>query len=249
MASESNGNGSALIVGALMLAVSILGSSYFVSQAIDRTADGLRRVAVEFEAVAEGGAGGGARVAGNPDRGARPEPERRYDIAIGEAPVKGAKTAPVTIVEWSDFQCPFCARVVPTLSQVQKEYGDKVKVVFKHLPLPMHSKAPGAHAAAEAAHRQGRFWEMHDRIFSAQNQLDPDQFVVYATEMGLDVDRFKRDVASAEVEQRIAGDVAEGSEVGVSGTPSFFINGRFLSGAQPYESFKRMIDEALREDS
>lgn len=244
MANESNGG--ALIVGALMLAASILGSSYFIAQSIDRAADGLKRVAVEFEGVA----GGDGRVAGEPsDAAARAEADRRYEIEIGQAPVKGAANAPITIVEWSDFQCPFCARVTPTLGQVEKEYGDKVRLVFKHMPLPMHPNAPGAHAAAEAAHRQGRFWEMHDRIFAAPNQLSSEQYVVYATELGLDLDQFKTDSSSAEVQARIAADVDQAAQVGVTGTPAFFINGRFLSGAQPFESFKRMIDEELRKDS
>ncbi len=242
----SQNNGSALIVGALLVAASVLGSSYFLSRSIDRAAEGLRRVAVEFE----GAAGAGGRVAGNPSDGAgRAEPERRYEVEIGQSPVKGAATAPITIVEWSDFQCPFCARVGPTLTQVAKEYGDKVKLVFKHMPLPMHSNAPAAHAAAEAAHRQGKFWEMHDRIFAAPDQLNAEQFLTYAKELGLDLEQFKLDSASAEVQARIAADAEQAASVGVTGTPAFFINGRFLSGAQPFESFKRMIDEELRKDS
>lgn len=237
--------GSSLVIGALLLAVALVGSTYFVSQSIDRANGKLRQVVANFEDL-----GGPGRVAAAaPSRPTSPEPERRYEVAVGPSPVKGDEKAAVTIVEWSDFQCPFCSRVAPTLARIEKEYGDQVKLVFKHLPLPMHTKAPAAHAAAEAAHRQGQFWEMHDRIFAAQSRMDPGHFVAYAQEMGLDVDRFRDDVDSAGVKKQIDADMAQATELGVRGTPSFFINGRFLSGAQPFEAFKRIIDEELRKAS
>jgi protein-disulfide isomerase len=151
----------------------------------------------------------------------------------------------VSVVAFSDFQCPFCSRAVPTLEQVEKKYGDRVRIVFKHLPLSMHPKAPAAHAAAEAAHRQGKFWEMHDLIFGNQREMSPERYVQYATELGLDVDKFKKDVESAEVKKRIDDDTSEASRLNVRGTPAFFINGRYLSGAQPFETFKQRIDEEL----
>ncbi len=113
------------------------------------------------------------------------------------------------------------------------------------MPLPFHKNAPAAHAAAEAAHLQGKFWEMHDKIFANQKDLSPETFVRYAEEIGLDVEKFKKDMASAAVKKRIDEHVARASKVGVTGTPSFFINGRFLSGAQPFGAFKRIIDEEL----
>jgi len=120
-------------------------------------------------------------------------------------------------------------------------------VVWKHLPLRIHPKAPDAHAASEAAHRQGKFWEMHDLIFAKTNwrEATADTYVAYAEELDLDIDRFKRDVASADVKKRIDADSAEAARLGVTGTPGFFVNGKFLSGAQPFESFKRLIDEEL----
>lgn len=123
-----------------------------------------------------------------------------------------------------------------------------MQVVWKHLPLRIHPKAPAAHAASEAAHRQGKFWEMHDVIFAKTDwkAATPDTYVGYAEELGLDVDQFKRDVASAEVKQRIDADSSEAARLGVTGTPGFFVNGKFLSGAQPFESFKRLIDAELR---
>ncbi len=115
--------------------------------------------------------------------------------------------------------------------------------MWKHLPLAMHQKAPAAHAAAEAAHRQGKFWEMHARIFANQQQLTPEAFEGHARQLGLDLARFRADAASMSVKQRIDSDAREAASLGVTGTPGFFINGRFLSGAKPFEEFKKLIDE------
>jgi len=120
-----------------------------------------------------------------------------------------------------------------------------VQIVFKHLPLRMHSKAPAAHAAAEAAHRQGKFWEMHDRIFANQRQLSPEKYLEYAQEIGLDLDKFKRDSTSPDVKKRVDDDARQAASLGVTGTPGFFVNGRFLSGAKPFAAFKTLLDEEL----
>ena len=113
----------------------------------------------------------------------------------------------------------------------------------------MHSKALGAHQAAEAANQQGKFWEMHDLIFEFQREMSPAKYVEYAGKIGLDVDRFKKDLTSAKVKSRIDGDTAAAAKLGVTGTPGFFVNGRFLSGAQPFSSFKRLIDEEIEKAS
>lgn len=118
-------------------------------------------------------------------------------------------------------------------------------MIWKNLPLSMHAKAPAAHAAAEAAHRQGRFWEMHDRIFGNQQEMSPDKYLEYAQQIGLDVARFQRDFASTDVKKRIDADAEEARGFGITGTPAFFINGRYLSGAKPFEEFKTIIDEEL----
>ena len=122
-----------------------------------------------------------------------------------------------------------------------------MRIVFKHMPLSIHPKAPAAHAAAEAAYRQGKFWEMHDKIFENQRNMSPENYVEYATEIGLDVERFKKDVASPEVKSRIDGDTQDAQKLGATGTPAFFVNGYFLSGAKPFESFKVVIDKELAE--
>ena len=180
-----------------------------------------------------------------PSRPGRPNPNKKYTVEVGPSPKRGSDSAAVKIVEWSDFQCPFCRRVGPTLDQLEKEYGDQVQIVFKHMPLTMHSKARPAHAAAEAAAMQGKFWEMHDKIFADQRGMSEEKYVEYATELGLNVDKFKKDVASDKVDKRISADYAQGNKLGVTGTPAFFVNGRFLSGAQPFASFKKLVDEEL----
>jgi len=120
-----------------------------------------------------------------------------------------------------------------------------VQLVFKNLPLSIHAKAPAAHAAAEAAHRQGKFWEMHDAIFAHQREMGPDFYLQTARQIGLDIDRYQRDLVSPDVKSRIDKDAAEAALLGVTGTPGFFINGRYLSGARPFEAFKQIIDQEL----
>ncbi len=191
----------------------------------------------------------GAAPAAPPTEPARrrgPDAERVYEIDVADSPSRGPADAQVTVVEFSDFQCPFCGRVTPTLDQVEKTYGDDVRIVFKHLPLRIHPNAPKAHAAAEAAKLQGKFWEMHDLIFANQRELTEEKFIAHAQQLGLDVERFKKDLASSEVAKRVEADVAEAARLGVTGTPGFFINGRFFSGAKPFSEFKRMIDAELK---
>ncbi len=144
----------------------------------------------------------------------------------------------MTIVEWSDFQCPFCSRVVPTLAQIKEKYGKDVRVVFRHQPLPFHQNAKPAAEAALAAHEQGKFWEMHDKLFANQKALDRATFEKYAQELGLDMGKFKAALDSGKFTAQIEADSAAGSAVGANGTPTFFVNGRSLVGAQPFEAFK-----------
>ena len=113
----------------------------------------------------------------------------------------------------------------------------------------MHSKARDAHMAAEAANQQGKFWEMHDKIFEKQREMSPEKYVEYAGEIGLDVDQYKKDLVSKKVKSRVDLDSAAAAKLGVTGTPAFFVNGRYLSGAQPFSSFKRLIDEELKKES
>jgi protein-disulfide isomerase len=190
-------------------------------------------------------AAGGALLAEGP--GPAPAAEPKFDVQAGNAPAKGPKNAPVTIVEWSDFQCPFCSRAQPTLQQIVKEYQGKVRLVWKNQPLSFHPNAMPAAEAAMAAYEQGndKFWAMHDRFFEKQNQLSPAYYEQVAREIGLDVPKWKAAVESRSSQAAIQGDMVAGNAVGANGTPTFFINGRKLVGAMPFESFKAVIDAEL----
>ncbi|HYO52150.1 DsbA family protein [Archangium sp.] len=168
------------------------------------------------------------------------------NIEVGNAPARGPKNAPVTIVAFSDFECPFCGRVVPTLKQIEDEYKGKVRVAFKHQPLPFHANAKPAAAAAMAAHEQGKFWEYHDKLFANQRALDRASLEKYAQELGLNMGQFKAALDSNKYDAQVTADMSEATRVGVNGTPTFFINGRSVVGAQPVEAFKRIIDEELK---
>lgn len=236
-------SGNALIVAATILGLSILGGAYILVGSVDRATEGIAALGGTL-ANAAPAAAAQAAPAPAPRRG--PDPAKAYAVNTKGSPAKGgAANAAVTLVEFSDFQCPFCSRVTGTLDQIEKAYGDKVRIVFKHLPLRMHSRAPMAHAASEAANRQGKFWEMHDLIFENQRDLSEAAYVRYAGEIGLDVDQFKKDMVSASVKARVDADAAEAAKLGVTGTPGFFVNGYFLSGAKPFSEFKRVIDEQI----
>jgi protein-disulfide isomerase len=200
------------------------------------------RVAVAAPAGAPGQPGADKQARPQPKR---PSPTDTYKVPLGESHTKGSDEALVTIVEWSDFQCPYCSRVGPTLEQLEKDYGDKVRVAFKHNPLGFHNRALPAALAAEAAGRQGKFWEMHDKLFANQKELTDENFTAWAKDLGLDVGQFSKDLADPKLEAKIKNDQRIGAPIGVTGTPAFFINGRFLSGAQPVDNFKKIVDEEL----
>jgi protein-disulfide isomerase len=232
-------NSGALVISALILGASIVAGSFLVRNAVDRTGEEVSGLRSAIEAAAKGPA---PRDAAMRDR---IDPNRRYPVSTKGAPVRGDPNAKVAVVEFSDFQCPFCARSVATLDQIAQTYGDKVRIVFKHMPLSIHPLAPAAHAAAEAAHRQGKFWEMHNKIFANQSEMSPEKYREYAREIGLDLKRFDRDVADASTKQRVGEDTAEAMRLGITGTPAFFVNGRYLEGAVPFESIKKILDEDL----
>ena len=162
-----------------------------------------------------------------------------------KGPALGPDTAAITIVEFSDFECPFCSRVNPALEKLRETYPDDVRVAFKHFPLKFHKQAMGAHKASIAAADQGKFWEMHDLIFANRDKLDPASLRAHAESIGLDMAKYDAAIASPELEKRVQDDVAQGQSLGVRGTPSFFINGRMLSGAKPYEDFEARVKEEL----
>ena len=164
---------------------------------------------------------------------------------IGNSPVKGPADAKITIVEFSDFQCPYCKRGKDNMEQVMKMFPNDVKIVFKQLPLSFHSKAKPAAKAALAAAKQGKFWEMHDLFFDNQGQLGDQYFEDKAKELGLDLEKFKADMASPEVDAQIEAESKLAAESGISGTPGFFVNGVAVKGAYPPEHFKGIIEGCL----
>ncbi|HZS37074.1 MAG TPA: thioredoxin domain-containing protein, partial [Polyangia bacterium] len=176
----------------------------------------------------------------------QPEDNTVYKVPVGNSPVKGNNTAKVTIVQFSDFQCPFCSRVEPTITDLEKDYGKDVRVVWKNNPLPFHPNALPAAEAAMAAAEQGKFWEMHDKIFADQQHLDAATYEKYAGELGLNMNKFKDAIANHKYVKEIKDDQALAEKFGARGTPSFFINGKPLRGAQPKEQFKSVIDKEIK---
>lgn len=171
----------------------------------------------------------------------------RYEVAIApDDPVLGGASAPVTLIEFSDFQCPFCQRVMPTLKQLREAYGDRVRIVWKDFPLTaIHPQAFKAAEAGQCAREQGKFWEYHDRLFANQQALQPEFLKTYAADLGLDAATFNACLDTAKYAERVQEQMGVGSALGVGSTPSVFINGRLVSGAHPYETFAAIIDEEL----
>jgi protein-disulfide isomerase len=152
----------------------------------------------------------------------------------------------VTLVEFSDFQCPFCARFAPTLERILDAYPGQVRLVYRHMPIPsLHPHAQRAAEASLCADEQGAFWEMHDAMFADQRALGADDLKRTARSLGLVGARFDECLDAGVYTERVSADTRVGHELGIQGTPALFINGRFLSGAQPYEIVARMIDEEL----
>jgi len=187
--------------------------------------------------------------------GKEPAAPEKKEVPAPDAssPFKGGANAKVVIQEFSEFQCPFCKRVNPTMKELEKEYGNKIKVVWRHLPLPFHKEAPlAAEAAQEAFAQKGNagFWAMHDRLFEAQGgegAFSKENLEKYAGEIGLDVAKFKAALDSGKHTAKVKADAAIGEKAGINGTPGFVINGYYLSGAQPAQAFKKVINKALKE--
>ena len=160
--------------------------------------------------------------------------------------VLGSAQAPVTIVEYGDFECPACKLAYPAVKLLIKTFGSAVRFAYRHFPLvEVHPHAELAAEAAEAAGAQGKFWPMHDKLFDNQTALDRPSLEKYAQELGLNMSKFKADLDSAKFKSTIESTTKEGTTVGVNGTPAVFINGRKISGAYPFETFKKIADEEL----
>lgn len=174
---------------------------------------------------------------------ARYDAKKKITIDVSESPVKGAPMAKVTIVEFSDFECPYCGSAHPILSNVLAEFGGKVNLVFKNFPLDAHKNAQPAARAAVAAQAQGKFWEMADQLFQHQRELSSEKIRELAGKTGLDMERFDADLASEQIQARVERDKKEGLGLDVQGTPTFFVNGRAFR--EPLQSLTKYLREEL----
>jgi len=240
-----------------ILAISIVASALILSGVIWVAANGVTSSIYDLKSSLKGlPSGGSAYQGGQPS--ATQQPSGPVQIDLGNAPLKGSANAKVTIVEFSDFQCPFCRSFyVGTYGQLVKDYVDsgKVKIYFKYFPLSsIHPAAEKSAEAAACANDQGKFWEMHDKIFNEQQKLNPDgntatygpeQLKQWAKDIGLDTAKFNQCLDSNAKAQIVQDDFNQGVSVGVSGTPTFYVDGQQLVGAQPFASFKQLIDSEL----
>jgi protein-disulfide isomerase len=166
-------------------------------------------------------------------------------LTVDASMIRGAAAAPVTILEFSDYQCPFCKRAQPVLERLLAEFPGKVRIVFKDYPLDFHEGARPAAEAARCAGAAGRYWDYHDLLFLAQPAFSRDDLITYAHRVGLDRTAFSLCLDARRFGPAVEADVAEGRALGVSGTPTFFVNGRRLVGAHPIETFREAVDDAL----
>jgi len=173
---------------------------------------------------------------------ARYDPKKKVTIDVSQAPMRGAPMAKVSIVEFSDFECPHCGAAHPLLARVLEEYAGKVNLAFKHFPLDGHKNAAPAARAAVAAQAQGKFWEMADALFEHQRELSPENVRKFAKELGLDTAKFEADIAATQTQQRVDADKKEGTALGIQGTPTLFINGR------PYKEGLQSLSKYLKEE-
>jgi protein-disulfide isomerase len=167
-------------------------------------------------------------------------------IPVAGAPVIGPASAPITLVEFSDFQCPYCSAAVEQLKEVLKMYPTQVKLIFKQFPLEIHPQADLAAAAAVAAHKQGKFWAMHDAMFAHPESLSRKGILSLAQQNGLEMSKFEDDIDSTVVRETVVRDVQDGNQAGVEGTPTVFINGQHYNGPISASTLKQVIDSELK---
>jgi protein-disulfide isomerase len=237
--------GAAPLLGALLLGGTLAGCSSQTEKDIAEIRAKQDEILAKLGSIEDAQ----KKLAAAPQRAAGPPSEdfdKVYAIGIESSPVRGDASGPVTIVEFSDFQCPFCARAAPLIQDVLKKYPKGVRFVYKQFPLPMHPAArPAAHWSM-AAQAQGKFWEMHDVLVKNQPTLDASKAEAYAKEAGLDVKRFKADLAKngAEYDKRIDEEIKLGNDVDVRGTPTLFIDGKKVR-VRSLEGMSAMIDGQL----
>jgi len=173
----------------------------------------------------------------------------RLAVAAANGAVKGSPSAPIEMIEFSDFQCPYCQRAHATVERVLQTYGDRIRFVYRHYPVPGHAAARPAAEASECAKEQGKFWPFHDRLFANPSKLSDADLKAHAAAVGLDITAFTSCFDSHKYQSIVEADAKDGEAAGVNGTPAFYINGRMISGAQPFDVFKKLIDDELQRKS
>lgn len=182
---------------------------------------------------------------GEASQRAKPLSSERYAVTVDDRPTLGAQDALVTLIVFSDYECSYCARFTRTLEQLRERHGEDLRVVFRQLPLPFHEHAPAAARAALAAHRQDAYLGMHNLLFERRRELPHADYAQWAGELGLDRQRFERDLADPALAKLVEEDATMARRFGVRGTPSLFINGRFIVGAQSFERLDEMVRKEL----
>ena len=174
------------------------------------------------------------------------DPPRVEPVVEAASPARGPRDAPIVFIEYTDYQCPYCDRVQPTIRALRERYGDSMVHVFKNLPLPMHQQATLAAEASFCAQDQGKFWELHDWLFANKNNISRDTMVAQAEALAMDVEAFGACIDARTHQARVQADAAEAGSFGIRGTPGFVVNGRVVTGAQPLEAFIEIMDDELR---
>jgi len=233
------------IFGMIVVFAIGFGVGYAIRGNVTMKAEKLTARGADADSKAKAGAQGKAKGL---DAKAADAANPRYKVNLfaQTSPTKGPADAPVTIVEVSDFQCPYCSRAKRTVDALRKQYGDKIRLIWHNNPLSFHKRAMPAAIAALAAHEQGKFWEYHDKLWANQKALKRPDLERYAAELGLDLGKFKAALDSHKFAAQVKAETAEAETLGASGTPAFFINGIYLKGAKPFEEFKAVIDDELK---
>ena len=206
-----------------------------------------------IDAIRQGKSEADAIAAAHESKWAHVQPpkilEDPVDIPVAGAPVRGPQNASVTIVEFSDFQCPYCAAAAPQINALLDAYPKQLRLIYKEFPLEIHSQAELAATAAVAAQKQGKFWPMYDALFKIHNSLSRDNILMVAKAIGLDMDRFQTDLNSTDVRETVIRDVQDGDRAGVMGTPTIFINGQRYNGPIDTSDLKPILDTQLKNPS
>lgn len=206
--------------------------------------------AAVIDAVRQGKSETEAIAAANASKWAHVQPQKILDdavsIPVAGAPSIGPPNAPVTLVEFSDFQCPYCVAAFPEIKAILRAYPTQIRLIFKEFPLEIHSQADLAAAAAVAAHKQGKFWAMHDGMFAHHDDLSRKVILALAKENGLDMDRFETDIDSTAVRETVVRDVQDGDRAGVEGTPTIFVNGQRYNAQITLDALRPVLDAQLK---